>query len=83
MPVTESAQASANSHVSNAPSAPVDINHASIDELMKVPGMTRTWAARIVRFRPYRAKNDLVDRGVVTTEVYQRIKEYVVAHRVE
>ncbi len=48
---------------------------------MKVPGMTRVWAARIVRFRPYRAKNELVDRGVVTGEVYARIRDYVIAHR--
>ena len=59
----------------------VDLNHASLDELMAVPGMTRTWAARIVRFRPYRTKNDLVDHGVVTGEVYGRIKDHVIAHR--
>ena len=59
----------------------VDINHASLDELMKVPGITRVWAARIVRFRPYRAKNDLIDRGVVSEEVYVRIKESIIAHR--
>jgi DNA uptake protein ComE-like DNA-binding protein len=59
----------------------VDLNSATIDQLMKVPGMTRTWAARIVRFRPYRAKNDLLDRGVVTSEVYNRIKDHIVAHR--
>lgn len=63
------------------PESRVDINHASIDELMKVPGMTRSWAGRIVRFRPYRAKSDLLDRGVVTSEVYERIKDYIVAHR--
>ena len=59
----------------------VDINHATTDELMKVPGMTRTWAGRIVRFRPYHSKLDLVDRGVVPTGVYDRIKDYVIAHR--
>lgn len=59
----------------------VDINHATADELMKVPGMTRTWAGRIVRFRPYRSKLDLIDRGVVTSRVYDRIKDYVIAHR--
>ena len=64
-----------------APEARVDINHASIDELMKVPGMTRTWAGRIVRFRPYRAKTDLIGQGVVTGQVYDRIKDYVIAHR--
>lgn len=63
------------------PEMRVDINHASLDELMKVPGMTRVWAARIVRFRPYRAKNDLIDRGIVSGEVYGRIKESIIAHR--
>lgn len=59
----------------------MDLNHATVDELMKVPWMTRSWAGRIVRFRPYRAKSDLVDHGVVTAEFYERIKDYVIAHR--
>src|SRR5580692_5480221 len=28
----------------------VDINHASIGELLKVPGLTQGWAERVVRF---------------------------------
>jgi competence protein ComEA len=64
-----------------APEARVDINHATISELARVPGMTQIWAERIVRFRPYRAKNELAERGVVTGEVYARIKDYIVAHR--
>jgi len=63
------------------PEQRIDINHSSTDELMKVPGMTVSWAGRIVRFRPYRAKGDLLDRGVVTIQVYDRIKDYVIAHR--
>ena len=59
----------------------VDLNQANVEELMKVPGMTRSWAGRIVRFRPYRTKQDLVDRGVVNTEVYQRIRDYIIARR--
>ena len=64
-----------------APEARVDINHASVDELLKVPGMTPSWAGRIVRFRPYRTKQDLVEHGVVTSQVYDRLKDYVIAHR--
>jgi competence protein ComEA len=63
------------------PEQRVDINHASVAELMRVPGMTATWARRIVRFRPYRTKQDLLDQGVVTSQVYDRIKDYVIAHR--
>lgn len=63
------------------PEARIDINHASLNELMQVPGMTRSWAGRIVRFRPYRTKMDLLDRGVVPLIVYDRIKDDVIAHR--
>jgi DNA uptake protein ComE-like DNA-binding protein len=63
------------------PEARTDINHATPDELLKVPGMTRSWAGRIVRFRPYRTKLDLLDKGVLSSQVYDRIKDYVIAHR--
>ncbi len=63
------------------PEARIDINHASADELLKVPGMTPSWAGRIVRFRPYRTKQDLLDRGVLPSDIYDRIKDYVIAHR--
>ena len=63
------------------PEARIDINHASMDELLKVPGMTPSWAGRIVRFRPYRSKADLVEYGIVTSQVYDKIKDYVIAHQ--
>lgn len=68
-------------HAVPPPDARIDINHASIAELMEVPGMTRSWAGRIVRFRPYHAKSDLLERGVVPSDVYDRIKDYIIAHR--
>jgi hypothetical protein len=49
---------------------------------MTVPGMTQSWAARIVRFRPYRTKLDLLEQGVVSQEVFQRIRNGVIAHRI-
>jgi len=61
---------------------PVDINTASLDQLMRVPGLPRTWAARIIRYRPYRGKNELLDRGIVSAEIYARIKDHIVAHRI-
>jgi DNA uptake protein ComE-like DNA-binding protein len=64
-----------------APEARIDINHATVNELLKAPGMTPSWAGRIVRFRPYRTKLDLLDRGVVTVTIYDRIKDSVIAHR--
>ena len=65
------------------PEARVDINQASAEELAKVPGLTLSWAGRILRFRPYRTKQDLLDHGVLPSDVYDRIKEYIIAHRDE
>lgn len=63
------------------PELRVDINHATLEELLKVPGMTRSWASRILRFRPYRTKQDLLDDGVVSSEMYERIRDYLIAHK--
>ena len=63
------------------PEERVDINHSRVEQLLKVPGMTPSWAGRIIRFRPYRTKGDLLKHGVVTSQVYDRIKDYVIAHR--
>jgi DNA uptake protein ComE-like DNA-binding protein len=90
--LTGAAQSNSDRDTSGAPKtsatappaeARIDINHASADQLMKAPGMTRTWAARIVKYRPYRSKLDLVEYGVVSSEVYERIKDYLIAHRDE
>lgn len=59
----------------------VDINQASVADLMKVPGISRVWACRIVRFRPYANKYALKLEGVLPGDVYERIKPYLVAHR--
>lgn len=80
VPQTSSSSASTKSRPDPPPEARIDINHASVAELLKIPGMTASWAGRIVRFRPYRTKQDLVDRGVLPSDVYDRIKDYVIAH---
>jgi len=74
-------QAAPAKHVDVPEAQRVDINHASLEELLKVPGMTKSWAGRILRFRPYRSKQDLLDRGIVSGEVYSRIKDSIIAHR--
>jgi hypothetical protein len=64
-----------------APEDRVDLNHATLEQLLKVPGLTKTWAGRIVRYRPYRSKQELLDRGIVPAELYERIRDLVIAHR--
>jgi len=59
----------------------IDINHATVEELLKLPGMKRTWALRILRFKPYRTKLDLLDEGVLPSEVYARVRDLIIAHK--
>ena len=59
----------------------VDINHASLEQLVQVPGMTSSWAERILRYRPYRTKLDLVQDGIMPLEVYKRIRPFIIAHQ--
>jgi competence protein ComEA len=61
----------------------IDINRATAEELMKAPGLTRPWAERIVRYRPYRSKQELLDKGILSAQVYGRVKERLIAHRGE
>jgi DNA uptake protein ComE-like DNA-binding protein len=63
------------------PESRVDINQATLEELLKVPGMTQVWGLRIMRFRPYRTKQDLLDEGIVSGEVYRRTRDYLIAHK--
>jgi len=63
------------------PEERVDINHAMMSDLLKIPGMSPSWAGRVIRYRPYHSKVDLLQRGIVSDAVYDRIKDYVIAHR--
>ncbi len=59
----------------------LDINTASRDALMKLPGITDPYAARIIAGRPYRMKTDLVRREVLPKSVYDGIRELIIARQ--
>ncbi len=60
-------------------SHPLDLNTATESDLESLPGITKTDAERIIRNRPYRSKNELVNKRIISEESYQRIRDNVTA----
>jgi competence protein ComEA len=66
---------------SAAQSKLVDINTASEAELDTLPGVGKARAEAIIKNRPYKGKDDLVGRHVIPQNVYNGIKDKVVARQ--
>jgi len=60
-------------------SHPLDLNTATESDLESLPGITKTDAERIIRNRPYRSKNELVNKRIISEESYDRIRDKVTA----
>ncbi len=59
----------------------MDINTATAEQLKTLPGIGDAYAARIIGGRPYTAKNQLVQRGILSQNAYAAIKDQIIAHR--
>jgi DNA uptake protein ComE-like DNA-binding protein len=59
----------------------LDINTATAAQLKALPGMGDEYVRRIIAGRPYTAKNQLVQRGILPQSAYEQIKLQIIAHR--
>jgi len=57
----------------------IDINSATLKELIGLKDIGRTRAEDIIKGRPYNDKHDLVERKILPPEVYDEIKDAIVA----
>jgi DNA uptake protein ComE-like DNA-binding protein len=57
----------------------VDLNSASESQLLDLPAINRPAARKIIAGRPYRDKHDLLDKGILSGDTYQKIRDQVTA----
>jgi len=57
----------------------LDINSASKEQLDALPGIGTARAEAIIKGRPYKGKDDLVNKKIIPKNVYDGIKDKIIA----
>ena len=57
----------------------LDINSASADDLKALKGIGDAYSAAIIKGRPYKGKDELVQKKIIPEKTYAEIKDKIIA----
>ena len=59
----------------------IDINSATEAQLSALPGIAKARSEAIIKGRPYKGKDELLSKKIVPENVYNDIKDKIIAHQ--